>query len=147
MKTISLSVIDAIEAKFLRSKIQTHSTKLGKDMNEFDKSWIIGHANLFINESIILCFFPSKDYFWVLTNKQLIISDLGKINYIPLVEICEVGLTKIFSGAETKLENTSIDIIAKKNKKRSIELRVEKRTWPIVYEILSFVVVHLAQDK
>lgn len=95
--------ISAIQAKFLRSKVSTIHTKIWNDTNTIIQNRIIRAINVLTDELFVLCFF-NESYWWVITNKRLIISDGDEIKYLPLSSIDKVDILHILNGEVTKQE-------------------------------------------
>lgn len=125
-----------IEAKFLRSKTQSSFTKLWKEGSQGDKDLILNNVNLLVDEIAIIYFLPNQTYWWLLTNKRLIISDNQHTGYISLAEVKKVEPKEIFEGRVSKSENTDLNLYLNN---KEIKLKVEQQTWPAIYEVLKFI--------
>lgn len=129
--------ISAIEAKFLRSKILTTSTKLWKDTDITTQNKIIKSVDLTIDESFVLCFFLNDNCWWAITNKQLIISDLDRVRYLLLYSVTKIEPSDILNGKTAKQD---IQTLVLKNEQEEIVLKLEKGTWHVIYNIFKFII-------
>ena len=84
-----------------------------------------------------MSYFPDENYWWVISNQRLIILDNGKYFNLLLSEISKVELKDIFHEDVQKLENKSIHIHLNNE---VYKLLLEKSTWPIIYEIIKFLI-------
>lgn len=126
-----------IEAKFLRSKTQASFTKLWKEVNQGDKELILNNVNLLVDEAIIIYFLPNQTYWWLLTNKRLIIADNQHVTYVPLAEVKRVEAKEIFEDRVSKSENTNLSLYFLND--GELKLKLEQQTWPVIYEVLKFI--------
>jgi hypothetical protein len=124
-----------IRAKFRRGALNFAKTKLWEDINSLNKEEILKNIDLLTSEDIIVCFFQSVDYLWLLTNIRLIIIKASTFQDIRYEEIMNVEPKQIFTHEKTTLDCDILSIFTKKNE---IFLKVEERTWYIIYEILKF---------
>jgi len=128
-----------IQSKFLRSRTSAVQTKIWSFMEDDRKKTITEGIELLLGEEIILCFFPDQTYWWLLTNLRLIINEDSQLSYIQLSEVEKVDLRQIFENNISKYENESIVLYTVDGE---ISLKLEKLTWPIIYEVLKFATSH-----
>jgi hypothetical protein len=128
--------ISAIQAKFLRLKVKTDSTNLFEEMGEKNKNIFSENIEPLAEEVMVICFFSSISYWWVLSNLRLIIKENNRINYISLSEIKNIELNEIFNNEIKKQDCLNIDLSLQSSK---IKLKVEENTWHAIYNIMKFV--------
>lgn len=131
MKSVSV-----IEAKFLRSKLSTAHTKPWKETDSLIQNRIIESIVPLREELFVLCFFPNENYWWVITNMRLIISECNSIQYLPLESIEKIEISGILNGSETKQAAQTIYL---ESQHRKVNLITEKGTWHVIYDILKFI--------
>ncbi len=127
----------SIESKFQRSKNKGKLTKLWKDIPANLQSFILTSISLDSVEVPIIIFYDDINNWWLLTSKKIFISQKNKNFAINLFEIDNVELKKIFDGEVSKDKNSAVQILVKNV---YFDLDVEQGTWPLVYDILRFVI-------
>lgn len=138
MKNINPSVI---EAKFKRSNLNLVKTKLWKTLETSQQQLILSEIKQIDSDRKFICFY-NYNYWWLLTNKDLVISDNGNVLCIGLFEISKIELS-----ADIKSMDSTEVIFDVFYKDEIIKLQIEKSSWPIVIEILKFVTTAIINIK
>jgi hypothetical protein len=129
----SLSVI---KAKFRRSPPESKLFQLWDDESDSNKQIIREALPAIKNESVILCYFESKNYWWIITNDQLIVNGSNEILYVPVDQIKSVEMNDLMDGNnEDKIDAT----IYIHTPKKIIRLPTKEKVWMTAFELLVFI--------
>lgn len=88
-------------------------------------------------DDIIILYFIDETYFWLITNNQLVIFQEQNINYIDFLDINKVSVPEQLFKRE--IEKLELNFLLIQTEKGLFNLRVEKKTWPLVLKLLQFV--------
>lgn len=132
-----LKAQSTIEAKFLRDRNLKVHTRIWKDTPEQIKNKIFEVITLDDGESPIICYYPNSGYWWLLTSFKILVFERNEVNVIMLSDIQAVELKKLFDGDVAKQE---CDAVQLKINGVYIDLKVERRTWPIVFTVIQFII-------
>jgi hypothetical protein len=126
--------ISAIEAKYKRAMLNVTDTFLWSDMSNDQKDAISTQVELALGERVIIYYCKSLDYWWVITNQRLIISDNKTLSFCPFEMIIKVD----FPGAEKIEANKkgidSVNIVLSGGYSKLVF--VENTTWHFFYDLL-----------
>lgn len=128
-----------IEAKFKRAGINPRNTLLWRDVPIDLKLKIQANIKVDADESIIISFYQSPHYYLLFTTNSLIVSENYKITKLDYKFIDEIKLNDIFDGDQSKAENELINVFLKSG--ASINIKVEKGTWHIIFSILKLLIL------
>ncbi|MCS3533025.1 hypothetical protein [Chryseobacterium sp. JUb7] len=128
--------INIIKSKFKRIKKNILKTDLYENLDK-DLQYKINNNILFLeNETPILSYFASEDNYWLLTDIRIITDNF----IISLDEIEIVNIPEIFDEGRGNSECDSLEIVKKDT--HIFILRLEKLTWHIIFNILTYVIRH-----
>lgn len=135
-----MSSLSSVEAKFKRSSITRQKTSLWKEANDALKNEFSSIVRL-ESEAEILIYFENKLRNYLITNKRLIIN-LNKEIYLE--DIDRVFFDKIVREESGKKE---LDMLNITYKSKNIDLYVEVGTWPLIYQLLTFIIQLVKREK
>ena len=123
-----------LRAKIKRSKITFSKTFLWNDVILRQNKMV----NLFLKfDEEILMYYKGKDnYNWILTNKRLFIP--SEMETIILSDLIKVDFRDIIENPEKKMMNDKLNLYTKQD---SFFIYVEEKTWPLFYDIFSYIVM------
>ena len=84
---IAIKSPSVIEAKFRRSNIKAELTYLWKDAPETTRTLISNKITFLGNETPIIIYYLSVNYWWVVTNDRILILNIDTFQIIKLLEI------------------------------------------------------------
>jgi hypothetical protein len=125
-----------IEAKFLRSSNQGEHTKLWKDAGTQTKDIIRTQIDFLEEEVAILFYLEVENYWWLLSNKRLLIHEASQTCKYDLTDMTNAEMKDLYEDKVSKTECASIQLTINGI---IISLLLEKRTWPIAATILQFI--------
>jgi len=128
--------VTIVERKFLRDNNSLHYTRLWSDLPIVQQQMLRSSIHLGADEQIILAFFLSENYWWVLTSKKATVYEKGAFRVVDLHKIERVELTEVFEAVTSKSNNKSIDLHSASD---TIRLQLEQDSWPGMYNLFKFV--------
>jgi hypothetical protein len=132
-----VKAVSTIRAKFVRDRPSLNSTRLWEEFNEAIQEHIISRLILTDQEVIIVAYFKSPNCWWLLSNKNLITHSDGLVQVIALSEIRKVELDAVFERNTSKHD---ANLIGLRLQNDLVQLELEKRAWPTIYNLLRFVI-------
>ncbi len=132
-----MKAVSTIRAKFVRDRPSLNSTRLWEEFNEAIQEHIISRLILTDQEVIIVAYFKSPNCWWLLSNKNLITHSDGLVQVIALSEIRKVELDAVFERNTSKHD---ANLIGLRLQNDLVQLELEKRAWPTIYNLLRFVI-------
>ncbi len=125
-----------IESKFLRSKRKFNFTKLWREGNESIRSSILDKIVFDTGEFPIIYYFKDDSLWWVLSNGSIHVKTQS-VQKLRFKDVKRIGIDPLLSGDINKKEIESVQVYTNHG---AYNLPVEKFSWPIIFEILQFVV-------
>ena len=127
-----------IIAKIRRLNLNSESTTLFYELEEVKRKFVEKSIEFIYEEEPIFCFFFKTDYWWVITNFRIIVSENYSISYHFFEEVKSIHLKDIFENEIIKEECENIEI--KLENGDEVKLNVEKKTWHSVYNLVKFLI-------
>lgn len=124
--------ISAIKGKFERSGIDFRKTFLWEKTSSSEKQKISN--DLRVDEIGIIYYGESIEYFWLLTNERIIISNKKFYN---LSDLIKVDFVNIKANPAEKISNRELTLFT-----NSIQFKLflEENSWHVFYNIFKFII-------
>jgi hypothetical protein len=124
--------ISAIKGKFERSEIDFRKTFLWEKISFSEKQKF--STDLKVDEIGIIYYTESPEYFWLLTNERIIISNEKFYN---LSDLIKVDFVNIKANPSEKISNRELTLFT-----NSIQFKLflEENSWHVFYNIFKFII-------
>ncbi len=124
--------ISAIKGKFERSGIDFRKTFLWEKISSSEKQKI--STDLKVDEKGIIYYTESAEYFWLLTNERIIISNEKFYN---LSDLIKVDFINIKANPSEKMSNRELTLFTNSTQ---FNLFFEENSWHVFYNIFKFII-------
>lgn len=130
--------VSTLRAKIKRSNVNFKKTVLWDDIDiEFSNNLYVVKLFLDDKEEIIMHYWKSKNYKWILTDKRLIFPNYFK--EVHLSELTHVDFSSIIENPETKMSNTELNL---HTKNENFKIFLEEGTWHLFYDVFKFIIIN-----
>lgn len=121
----------------MRDKPALVKTKFWDDCGDILRTLISNAITFDRNEEPVLVYYEDDLYWWLLTNDKLIINNGRDVFKLNFSDIKCVEFDEIKQGRIRKELCTSLQLITNS---WYYVLKIEERSWPIIYNLLKFVI-------
>jgi hypothetical protein len=126
-----------IKSKFLRNKETQYFT--------FTKTWqavdaniqqiVLSSIKMTNSETPVILYYLNEKNWWLMSNQALYLQNTS-FQYIYFKDIDSVDIPTLWSGEVSKTEISSVNLQVGT---REFEVKLEPKSWPIMFSILQFV--------
>ncbi|HAR72105.1 MAG TPA: hypothetical protein DCR77_01660 [Flavobacteriaceae bacterium] len=128
--------ISTIVAKIKRLDIKGGATNFFDKLDFNIREVIENNIELHNDEKFILCYYLNTDYWWVITNLRLLISENEQIESYLFDSIKTVEAKDIFERGISNQECDRLQLILQNEQEKNLNL--ENNTWFSVLNLLKF---------
>lgn len=129
-------LISTIAAKIKRLNIKGVSTKFYHELDPNFRVIIGSSIDLLNDEQFVFCYYLNADYWWVITNLRLLVSENEVVNSYSFDSIKSVEAKDIFEEGVTNQECNRLQLTLQSGQEKNLNL--ENNTWFSVLNLLKF---------